>query len=379
MKRNFVIIGAGLSGCAIARLLADRGHAVRLLEQEMEIGGLCRTRISPNGFKYEPFGARTFHTRNPQVRQFVTRFGAFNHYVHRKGIVIGGRLWPFPLTPAALDALPEGAQIRSELARRPGTADMTNFETVCLSVFGPTLYRMFIANYTTRMWGTEPRTLTAEWAPRRLELGTEADNLLFKNQWQGLPEEGYSALLARMINGIPLSLQVAAPAESARDADVIVSTAPLDLMFGCRFGRLPYRSLRFEHRPDEPWPHPHYGTINLPEDPRFVRRCNFKILYQRADQPGNWIQYQEPREADDQHAPMYPVQTPASEEQFACYLDLACRSRNLCPLGRLGLFKYLDMDAAVALAFRMVPLIEAYRDLDPAERCRQLTALRNQA
>jgi UDP-galactopyranose mutase len=379
MKRNFVIIGAGLSGCAIARLLADRGHSVRLLERETEVGGLCLTRISPNGFQYEPFGARTFHTRNRLVRRFVTRFGSFNRYAHRKGVMIGGKLLPFPLTPSALDELPESARIRAELARRPAVVDMTNFETACLSVFGPTLYGLFIANYTARMWGTEPRTLTAEWAPRRLEWGADDDNLLFKDQWQGLPEEGYSALLARMIRGIPLSLQVVATMEWARQADVVIATAPLDAMFDYRFGRLPYRSLRFNHRRDEPWPHPHYGTINLPEHTRFVRRCNFKIMYQQEDRPGNWIQYQEPCAADDRYAPMYPVQTPASEEQYTRYLDLACRARNLCPLGRLGLFKYLDMDAAVALAMRTVPLIETYHKLNRTERFQRLMALRNQA
>jgi len=275
--------------------------------------------------------------------------------------------------------LPEAAQVRAELAQRPAVADMTNFETACLSVFGPTLYRMFIANYTARMWGLEPRVLTAQWAPRRLELGSEGDNRLFKGQWQGVPEAGYSALLGRMVRGIPVSLEVCAAAERTRGADVAVSTAPLDALFDYRFGRLPYRSLQFEHRPDEPWPHPHYGSINLPEDARFVRRCNFKILYQRAERAGNWIQYQAPRAADDDHAPMYPVQTPASEQQFARYLELACHSRNLCPLGRLGLFKYLDMDAAVALAMRLVPVIEAYPDLAPAERFCRLAALRDQA
>jgi UDP-galactopyranose mutase len=182
-----------------------------------------------------------------------------------------------------------------------------------------------------------------------------------------------------MIDGIPISLRSTAETASLPKAAVVVSTAPLDGMFDHRFGRLPYRSLRFEHRHDESWPHSRYGTINLPQDARLIRNCNFKILHQQADRPGNWIQYQEPCAADDDHAPMYPVQTPASEEQFARYLDLACRSRNFCPLGRLGLFKYLDMDAAVALAIRMVPLIETYPDLGHAERFQQLAALRARA
>lgn len=151
MKRKIIVIGAGLSGCAVARLLADRGHDVRLLEQKAEIGGLCLTRISPNGFKYEPFGAHTFHTGDARVRKFVTRFGPFNDYVHRKGIILHGKLFPFPLPPSVFGALPEAARIRRELARRPASVDMTNFETACRSRFGATLYRLFIANYTARI------------------------------------------------------------------------------------------------------------------------------------------------------------------------------------------------------------------------------------
>ena len=107
--------------------------SLHLLEQKAEIGGLCLTRVSPNGFKYEPFGAHTFHTGDAQVREFVTRFGPFNDYVHRKGIILHGKLFPFPLPPSVFGALPEAARIRRELARRPASVDMTNFETACRS------------------------------------------------------------------------------------------------------------------------------------------------------------------------------------------------------------------------------------------------------
>ncbi len=104
---RILIIGAGLSGCSIARLLKDRHHEISIIEKEPYVGGLCVTKVSPNGLKYEPFGARTFHTNLAQIKEFITRFDEFNGYVHRKGMIINRRLFPFPITKEAINNFKE--------------------------------------------------------------------------------------------------------------------------------------------------------------------------------------------------------------------------------------------------------------------------------
>jgi UDP-galactopyranose mutase len=386
---NILVIGAGLSGASLARILADRGHQVSLVEKRDRVGGLSVSDQTEDGLLYEPFGARTFHSSNPEVIAFARRFAEFNGYTHRKGIVLDGALVPFPLSRAAIGRLPEKDLIERELAARPaappksalrgagGTASppaaapvMENFETACLSRFGPTLYRLAIENYTRRMWGVEPRALDASLAPR-LEFRENGDPDLFSGQWQGLPVEGYSRWIERMIEGLPLTLNVRGIEITPFDA--IVSTAPIDESFGFTLGRLPYRSLRFDLRRDESWECDRYGTINLPEDARWIRKCNFNVLHRVAGRP-SLIQRQAPVAAGEGDEPMYPVPMPGPRSLFDRYLRVACEAGTVCPHGRLGLFAYLDMDRAIALSMKMATVVERFREAEPETRYRMITA-----
>lgn len=365
---KILVVGAGISGASIARLLKEQGYSVSMIEKCGFPGGLCITRTNRDGLKYEPFGARTFHTNQEHVKKFVLRFDDFNGYTHYKGMIISGKLFPFPLTKEAVSGFPEGDQIFKELASRPKVVDKTNFETAAISIVGKTLYRYFIENYSKTMWGIEPRDLTADWAPKRLELRENGDTACFLNQWQGLPKRGYSHLIEQMVAGIPIRYRTT---EFKRaDYDLVISTAPIDKLFGYKYGRLQYRSMRYRYVKDEPWENDSYGTINLPQHPRFIRKCNFRVLH-RADVPYNWIQYQEPIASDDRYLPMYPVNTRENNERFGRYLEEICQT-NICPLGRLGLFKYLDMDKAVQHAFDMLPVVMDYPFLSPAERYRRI-------
>ena len=123
-----------------------------------------------------------------------------------------------------------------------------------------------------RCGGIDPRDLTAEWAPKRLEFREDGSDELFQDQWQGLPKQGYSYLLERMIEGIPITFQKTE--FNPKDYDIVISTAPIDATLGYRWGRLQYRSIRFEYQYDEIWENDTYGTINLPQHPNHIRKCN---------------------------------------------------------------------------------------------------------
>jgi UDP-galactopyranose mutase len=294
--------------------------------------------------------------------------------VHRKGMMLNDRLFPFPISRQSLENLPERDQILGELASRPAEIDRTNFETACISIFGPTLYKYFVDNYTRAMWGIEPRELTAEWAPKRLEFREDGNDELFRGQWQGLPKNGYSYLLEKVIEGLPVRYKTTAYDVEAHD--VVVSTAPIDAIFDHRWGCLPYRSIRFHYQYDDCWEQANYGTINLPQHPRFIRKCNFKVLH-RQESPKNRIQYQESVPAGGSDMPMYPVNTAENDQLYERYLQEICRSPSLCPTGRLGLFKYLDMDKAVEVAFDMVDLVERYPAMSCGERFERIREIRD--
>jgi len=369
---KILVVGAGLSGCSAARLLKDRGHEVSLIEKRGEVGGLCITRTGDDELRYEPFGARTFHAKSSRVREFVARFDDFNGYVHRKGMIINGRLFPFPMTKAAIDGLEEKERIFEELKNRPAIIDKTNFETACISIFGRTLYGYFVKNYTVKMWGVDPKELTAEWAQKRLELREDDSEGLFKDEWQGLPCHGYSFLLERMIDGI--HVMVNTTSFDPAGYDVVILSAPIDHAMDFKFGRLQYRGLRFDYSKDEEWEDDDYGTINLPQHPRYIRKCNFKILHKQKSSH-SLVQYQEPVAADEKSVPMYPVNTEENNRIFDRYLKKVCATKNICPIGRLGLFKYLNMDKAVEVAFDMVAIIESCSEITSEERYKKIKAI----
>lgn len=371
---KILVLGAGLSGCSVARILKDKGHNVSIIEKESRVGGLCKTFVNKDGLKYEPFGARTFHSNNQQVIDFVKRFDEFNGYEHRKGMIINNKLFPFPITKEAINGFEDKDKIFEELENRPKEIDKTNFETACVSIFGRTLYNYFIENYSRKMWGEDYKKLTAEWAPKRLELREDDRDGLFSQEWQGLPIHGYSFLLEKMIEGIPIKLN--SFKFKKEDYDVVVSTAPIDEIMNFKFGKLQYRSLFFDYKEDETWENDIYGTINLPQHEKYFRKCNFKILHKQESEH-NFIQYQRAVECIDNRVPMYPVNTRSNDKLFDKYLYEICNITNICPLGRLGLFKYYNMNEAVESSFEMIDIIENYKNLNSVERYKKIQEVRN--
>lgn len=207
---------------------------------------------------------------------------------------------------------------------------------------------------------------------KRLRLSEDSREGAFKDEWQGLPNRGYSFLIENLMSGIPAALNTSS--FNANSYDVIVSSAPIDRIMRFKFRKLEYRSLRFNYRRDEGWENDNYGTINLPQHPKYIRKCNFKILHKQASKH-TLIQYQESIESDENSVPMYPVNTKKNDKLFDKYLKEICKSKNICPAGRLGLFKYLNMDSAIEAAFDMIHVIEDYLNMSPLERYKRIKGI----
>jgi UDP-galactopyranose mutase len=334
------------------------------MEKEDHIGGLCYTKASPNGILYEPYGGHAFHTKDQRVKNFVLRFSDFNNYHHKKGIIINGILRHFPLSKKTILDMADNEQIIRELDERPPKPDFTNFETYAISQFGITLYKLFMYNYSLKMWGVEPRELSTEYISNRIKL-TDTDTYIFEDKFQGLPCMGYTDFLEKMIRGIPLQLSVTNYKNSS--SDLILFSGRIDELLNFKFGELEYRSLKFEYSEKDDWENEHYGSINLPQHSKYIRKVNFKVLHQQKSKE-SWIQYQEPIPFNDENLPLYPLYTQRNIDVFDKYLREACKSDKVIPIGRLGLYKYLEMGQAISLAMNMISIVEKWVDLAPSSR-----------
>jgi len=156
--------------------------------------------------------------------------------------------------------------------------------------------------------------------------------------------------------------------------DLVIFTGKIDELNKYRYGRLPYRSIENYYPEDSCWDCDSYGTINLPDHESFIRKANYRVLYQ-ADPDRDWIQYQKPVAHDNGNIPMYPVLKDANIDLFRKYLRLTCSMNNIMPAGRLGLYNYLNMDSAVKLAMDMKELAEEWGALDPEERYNKIIDL----
>ena len=367
-----LILGAGITGCTLARLMKDKDYYVSIKEKQDHIGGLCYTKTSPNGILYEPYGGHAFHTKDSRIKKFVLNFSEFNNYIHRKGIFINGVLRHFPLSKKTILEMERSEIILKELEERPTTPDLTNFETLAISQFGNTLYRLFIYNYSKKMWGVEPKELTTEYIQNRITL-KDSNTQLFEDNFQGLPVKGYTKFLRNMIHDIPIELNTSEFDESLYD--LILYSGRIDELFKFKFGILQFRSLRFDYKENDVWENNNYGSINLPQHAKYIRKVNFKIMYQQKINK-SWIQYQEPISFNN-NIPMYPIYTKQNIELFDRYLIEACKSSKIIPVGRLGLYKYLEMGQAISLSMNMILLIEKWKKLNPKNRYLEIKKLLN--
>ncbi|MFX0020981.1 MAG: UDP-galactopyranose mutase [Candidatus Hermodarchaeota archaeon] len=361
---QILVVGAGLTGCTLARLMKDKGYDVSIIEKKNHIGGLCYTKTSSNGVLYEPYGGHAFHTKDSRVKNFVLRFSDFNSYRHNKGIIINGILRHFPLSRETILKMEDSECIIKDLEEKPEIPDLTNFETYALSHFGPTLYKLFIYNYSKKMWGLEPKELTTEYIKNRIEL-KNSNTHIFEDKFQGLPIQGYTIFLNKMIHDIPLKLNTCEFDDSIYD--LVLFSGRIDELLEFKFGKLEFRSLIYTYVENEDWENENYGTINLPQHPKFIRKVNFKVMHQQKTNK-TLIQYQEPIAAIEEYPPLYPIYTKKNLEIFNHYLLEACKSETIIPIGRLGLYKYLEMGQAISLAMNMIPIIQKWKKLNPEER-----------
>ncbi len=354
MQWDYVIVGSGLTGAVIARQLADAGQRVIVLERRGVVAGNVADFWHPSGIHVHRYGPHLFRTVSDEIWQFVNRFARFHAYRHQIKTQLDGQLENWPVA-ASYIARVCGNDWQPKRAGQPA-----NFEEAALALMPRVVYEKFVKGYTEKQWGTSARELAASLCTRFDVRHDDNPYLTPRAKYQGIPTEGYSRLLQRMLEGVPVVLNF----DYLRDRRVfrarrlLVFTGPIDEYFGFALGRLRYRGQQREHvyLPDVQRAYP-AAQINYPGPATHVREIEWKHMMQPdlADRIQGTVLTREtpwtPNLPDDYE---YPFPDEANRRLYEQYQALADAEPGVAMVGRLGEYRYYDMDHAIGRAMTFV-------------------------
>ena len=358
---DHLIVGAGFAGAVCARQLADAGRCVLLIDQRDHIGGNAADRLDAHGIRIHPHGPHIFHTNSARVLQYLSRFTAWRPYEHRVLAEVDGQLLPLPINRTTLNRLyglqldEAGAAEFLAKARLPRQRLLSSEDVVLASV-GVDLCEKFFRGYTRKQWGLDLSELSAGVAAR-IPTRCNDDDRYFTDRWQCIPAEGYSALFKRLLAHPGIKLRLGTGFEHVRGlrlAPHTVYTGAIDAYFGHALGRLPYRSLRFEHQHlPTVAQYQVCGTVNYPNRHAYTRITEFKHLTGQVA-PGTSIMREYPQAEGE---PYYPIPRADNEALYQRYAALAEAEPGVSFVGRLAQYRYYNMDQVVAAALKLSAVV----------------------
>jgi UDP-galactopyranose mutase len=354
--------GAGGPGATTARALAEAGRTVRVIDKRLHVAGNAYDEYDAHGVLIHRYGPHIFHTKDEQVFDFLSRFTEWRPYEHRVRSVVNGVAYPFPINRDTLNRLYglnlDEAGAAAFFARvREARDPIRTSEDVVLASVGRDLYEKFFLNYTRKQWGLEPSQLKAGVAAR-IPVRTDTDDRYFTDPFQTMPLRGYTKMFAAMLDHPNIELKLGMDFLAQREALLdrtanggkiphVVYTGPLDAWFDHCYGRLPYRSLRFEH---EHLPHTaryqEVGTVNYPNEHAYTRITEYKHLTGQTH-AGTSITREYPVAEGE---PYYPIPGTDNEALSQRYLSRAAKEQGVTFIGRLAEYRYYNMDQVVAAA-----------------------------
>lgn len=355
-KYDFLIVGAGFAGSVCARELADAGARVLVIDKRPHIAGNAYDELDQHGVLVHRYGPHLFHTNAERIVTWLSRFTEWHPYEHRVLAQVDGQLLPIPINRTTVNRLygldldEAGVAAHLEQVRVPITNVRTS-EDVVLNSVGRNLCEKIFRGYTRKQWGLDLSELSAGVAAR-IPTRTNDDDRYFTDSFQALPRDGYTRLFQRMLEHSLISVRPGLDFFQMGNSIVrrhTVYTGPIDAYFCFRHGRLPYRSLRFEHEhlPDcERFQA--VGTVNYPNEHAYTRITEFKHATGQMH-PGTSIVREYPQAEGD---PYYPIPRPENEATYQHYKKLAGEAADVTFVGRLAQYRYYNMDQVVAAALK---------------------------
>ncbi|MBM1173186.1 UDP-galactopyranose mutase [Microvirga arabica] len=351
---DWLIVGAGFAGSVLAeRLAGERNERVLLIDRRPHIGGNAYDRYDDDGLLIHQYGPHIFHTNSKQIFDYLSRFTEWRFYEHRVLAEVDGMLVPIPINLDTVNKL-YGLNLTSEqlqdwFAERAETiGEIKTSEDVVVSVVGRELYEKFFRGYTRKQWGLDPSELDKS-VTSRVPTRTNRDDRYFTDEFQFMPKHGYTRMFEKMVGHPNIDIMTQTEYDDVKNVIPhrrVIYCGPIDEYFNFQFGKLPYRSLRFEHVTlDKAWHQP-VGVVNFPQTNDYTRVTEYKHLTGQ-EHAKTALTYEYPSAEGD---PYYPIPKAENQELFKKYERLALATPDVWFVGRLATYRYYNMDQIVGQA-----------------------------
>ncbi|MEL6570444.1 MAG: UDP-galactopyranose mutase [Pseudomonadota bacterium] len=355
LTMHILLVGAGLSGAVIGRKLAEAGHKITIFESRDHVAGNCHTaRDEETGVMVHTYGPHIFHTDDAEVWEYVNRFETFLPYKNRVKTTSQGRVFSLPINLHTINQYynktmrPDEARAFIEEQADTTIEDPQTFEEQAQRLVGNDLYEAFFKGYTVKQWGVQPTELPAS-ILKRLPVRFNYDDNYFFHKFQGMPKGGYTAMVERILDHDLISVQLNTrfTRDQSGSYDHIFYSGPLDGWFDYSLGRLGYRTLDFEEfRYDGDYQGcavMNYGGEEVP----FTRTTEHKHFSPWEEHEKSILYREFSRSAEPNDIPYYPIRQVKEKALLSDYVDLAQSELGITFVGRLGTYRYLDMDVTI--------------------------------
>jgi UDP-galactopyranose mutase len=360
-KFDYLIVGAGLYGAVFAHEMTKKGKRCLVIDKRGHIGGNIYTE-EVEGIQVHKYGAHIFHTNNRSVWEYVNGFVEFNRYTNSPIANYNGEIYNMPFNMNTFNRMwgvitPDEARAKIEQQKaKAGITEPKNLEEQAISLVGTDIYEKLVKGYTQKQWG-RPCTELPSFIIKRLPVRFTYDNNYFNALYQGIPIGGYTKLIASLLEGVEVRLNTDYLENKAAldgEAKRIVYTGPVDAYFGYRFGALQYRSVRFETETLDMENYQGNAVVNYTDaDTPYTRIIEHKH-FEFGTQPKTVISREYSAEWKQGDEPYYPVNDDKNGELYSRYKELADKEVNVVFGGRLGEYKYYDMDKVIEQALNAV-------------------------
>ncbi|MDA5095386.1 UDP-galactopyranose mutase [Aliiroseovarius sp. KMU-50] len=352
---NILLVGAGLSGAVIGRKLAEAGHKCRIIDSRDHVGGNCHTERDPEtNVMLHVYGPHIFHTDDQEVWDYVNSFAEFMPYRNRVKTTAQGKVFSLPINLHTINQFfdktfrPDEAKAFIEEQGDAGIEDPKSFEEQALRFVGPDLYEAFFRGYTEKQWGCSPTELPAS-ILKRLPVRFNYDDNYFFHKYQGMPRDGYTAMIEAILDHPGITVELGTPYNSdmADKFDHVFWSGPLDGYFEYEHGRLGYRTLdfkRFNYEGDyQGCAVMNYGDRDVP----YTRVTEHKHFSPWEEHEGSVCYEEYSRAAGPDDIPYYPIRLVDEQAMLNMYIEKAEGISGVTFVGRLGTYRYLDMDVTI--------------------------------
>jgi UDP-galactopyranose mutase len=364
-----LIVGAGFSGAVIAHKLAMNGYKCKVVDSRPHVAGNCYSERDPaTKIMLHKYGPHIFHTDNEKVWNFITQFSEMKPYVNRVKSTVAGKVYSLPINLHTINQFyskslnPKEAEEFIHGLGDTSISDPQTFEEQALRFVGRDLYEAFFKGYTKKQWGLDPSQLPAS-ILKRLPVRFSYDDNYFNHRFQGMPQDGYTEIVQKLLSHPNISVELGVKIQKAETAgyEHIFYSGPIDEWFGFSEGRLGYRTLDFKEIRAEGdiqgCAVMNYGDESVP----YTRIAEHKHFAPWEKHTGS-IAYKEfSRACEEGDTPYYPIRLVTEQQQLKKYVEMARRATGVSFVGRLGTYRYLDMDVTIGEALDVAEKFLAYR------------------